>query len=701
MGHITLFTTDDLNSTAAKLALDARDLPYVEINLHQYPQKKKDLLSQAGTIAVPQAFFNTRLVGGLPALQKELQGWDTMTKYKSARERFDKEILKFPEPSNKNLAKPDADPTEKAKMDGALPSSKVQLPDGNCTTVHDITRKLCQSLPRSDIKVRNSVYANCFTGEDLRSALEDSMALSTTEAESFCQYLVDHRILHHIGSRSKFKGKASDVYRLQCLMAPDVLNSYCFWTADVRSDTVKIVENLLLAMTKIEKEAFTLSGYSSKIDYSKIKYSSLFPAFEEAICELQDAKLTGLTPKAKLVTCMNVYNLMLRYAFIKIGFPKPDDMAAFLTSIKFKIQGQVFSLQDWVDGIMRGNRKSGLSKQVPFSGKDARKELAFTDFDNRVHYCLASGFSFGSPASLPFGLFTSDNVYEQLDIAAQVFAEADHNVRVRDGTIGVNSLFEWYRADFPSADKDLLEQLTGLMSSGKRMETRQVVSNSVKGNIKLQYVRPDWSKHAMNCVTFDKKATASDATGIRAILRRFKIARFAPREAARLETLESLNILDTQPEERFDRLTRALQQDFDMPFVFVSLVDEERLWLKSNQWNCEFPKTDEVGRDVGFCSHAILNKPGELFLVPDLAADDRFADSPIVAGDLGLRFYAGYPLDIDSVDGNGTVNVGTLCLLDRKPRELTQAQLEKIREYGKLVKTELLKKRQAESLVSV
>jgi hypothetical protein len=135
MGRITLFTADDLNSTAAKLALDVRNLPYLEINVQRYPQKKKDLMTLAGTLAVPQAFFNTRLVGGLSVLQQELKGWDASTKYKSPRARFEKEIQRFPDPINSNLALPDSEPVGFKELPVRMPASVVALPDGTKTTV--------------------------------------------------------------------------------------------------------------------------------------------------------------------------------------------------------------------------------------------------------------------------------------------------------------------------------------------------------------------------------------------------------------------------------------------------------------------------------------------------------------------------------------------------------------------------------------
>jgi hypothetical protein len=240
------------------------------------------------------------------------------------------------------------------------------------------------------------------------------MALSEQDADEFCNRLVDARIIHHLGNRRKFSGRASDIYRLQCLMAPDVMNTYCFWMAPLNDKVVGVVEVLLRALNKLERDALTLNNYTGKIDYTKLK-SILYNPFQEAVCELQESSLHGLSPKAKLATCLNLYNLMLRFAFIKAGFPSQDDFPAFLTSVKFKIQGHVFTLQEWVDGVLRGNRKSGLSNKAPFGAKDPRRELVFDEFDNRVHFALSCDFAVGSRTSLPFDIYNGDDINEQLE----------------------------------------------------------------------------------------------------------------------------------------------------------------------------------------------------------------------------------------------------------------------------------------------
>ena len=137
---------------------------------------------------------------------------------------------------------------------------------------------------------------------------------------------------------------------------------------------------------------------------------------------------------------------------------------------------------------------------------------------------------------------------------------------------------------------------------------------------------------------------------------------FPPDESFRLEVLRSLRILDTAPEERFDRITRAAAHFFQAPIALVSLVDASRQWFKSRHGL----EAAETPRDVSFCGHAILS--GEPLVVEDALRDERFADNPLVAGPPFVRFYAGVPLR-----GPGSARLGTLCVVDRVPRAFTPA----------------------------
>ena len=128
-------------------------------------------------------------------------------------------------------------------------------------------------------------------------------------------------------------------------------------------------------------------------------------------------------------------------------------------------------------------------------------------------------------------------------------------------------------------------------------------------------------------------------------------------ENARLSTLRVLQVLDTAPEERFDRLTRMARRLFQVPIALVSLVDADRQWFKSAQGL----DLHETPRDLSFCGHAILSD--DILLIPDAHADPRFADNPLVTGPPHVRFYAGCPVRAPS--GH---RLGTLCLIDHVAR---------------------------------
>jgi len=149
-------------------------------------------------------------------------------------------------------------------------------------------------------------------------------------------------------------------------------------------------------------------------------------------------------------------------------------------------------------------------------------------------------------------------------------------------------------------------------------------------------------------------------------------------ETQRLRTLRSLSVLDTFPEERFDRFTRLAARLFDVPIALVSLVDQDRQWFKSRQGL----EASETSRKISFCGHAIL-KEGPL-VVPDSLRDGRFADNPLVLGEPGIRFYAGQP--VHASDGS---RVGTLCIIDNQPRDFSSGDQALLADLAAMVDREL------------
>jgi len=144
-------------------------------------------------------------------------------------------------------------------------------------------------------------------------------------------------------------------------------------------------------------------------------------------------------------------------------------------------------------------------------------------------------------------------------------------------------------------------------------------------------------------------------------------------EAARVAALNRYAILDSEPEQSFDDLVTLAAHICDAPMAMLSLVDDHRQWFKS-KLGVQVPETP---RETSICAHAI--QQGNLFIVPDTLQDERFRQNPLVTGEPHIRFYAGAPL----INEDGFA-LGTLCVVDREPRELEPDQKEAISALARL-----------------
>jgi two-component sensor histidine kinase len=149
-------------------------------------------------------------------------------------------------------------------------------------------------------------------------------------------------------------------------------------------------------------------------------------------------------------------------------------------------------------------------------------------------------------------------------------------------------------------------------------------------------------------------------------------------EPRRMSAVRRYDILDTPPDGAFDRITAIAARRFGVPISIISIVDHDRIWFKSHHGL----DVQQIGRDAGLCASAILSE--EPWLLPDAKADVRSLTNPLVAGEFGLRFYAGIPLQTH--DG---YNLGTLCVIDKEPRPIDAQQIADLKDLALVVMDQL------------
>jgi two-component sensor histidine kinase len=160
-------------------------------------------------------------------------------------------------------------------------------------------------------------------------------------------------------------------------------------------------------------------------------------------------------------------------------------------------------------------------------------------------------------------------------------------------------------------------------------------------------------------------------------------------ETERMAAVQRYEILDTPPDGSFDRVTAMAARRFDVPISIISIVDHDRIWFKSHHG----VDVEEIGRDPGLCASAILSSGAHVLV--DASTDPRALANPLVAGDFGLRFYAGVPLRTS--DG---FNLGTLCVIDKEPRPVDQDQIDDLTDLASLVVDQLELRLAARTAVS-
>jgi glutaredoxin len=519
MGRITIFTLDDCpHCVRTKSEMKRRRIPYLEISLSQYPQKRNDMISITNRATVPQVFINEALVGGADDTIKLLEQWDRNSRGLTPREVYDCLVAAAPSPTDPRLH-PSKDPPITDHLPPPrdiysirVPAEQIGGPE-NMKSVVQVTELLKAIVPRKDLSYNLTVYKNSFTGATLVTALSKHFSLPRFEAANFARTLqVSHELFHHVANDHIIQDTDDRFFRLHCDQTPHILNSYRIWNDRVDPNPMALLKRLKKQLDAVLKEHTNNAG---KINYKGAVRHREYPVFEEAVCELQAVDYESMSHRLKLAFSINLYNMMIKYAFAKVGVASSAAARhAFFSNVAIQLGSSrgtgsyVLTFNELENGIIRGNRKAPYALRRPFSNDDGRLSLILPQMDNRIHFAL----NCGATSCPPVKNFTAEGVSEELRVVARAFCEDDNNVKI-DGntrTLYLSKIFHWYSDDFGGSPVQAAEAVCGFIKGSIKAEKlRQLIDS---GKMRIEFNKYDWTTDAGKCVAFTGYAVKADTS---------------------------------------------------------------------------------------------------------------------------------------------------------------------------------------------
>lgn len=463
------------------------------------------MLSLSDRLTVPQVFFNEKHIGGADdtlALLVKVE-----KQFPSAEEYYKNEIASQPDPEDPRLAVPTTPPVQEKPAPPRDHEKSVDLPDGTKGTVLEVVTKLQQILPQEDLKFNITLYKKCFRGSDGVAALKKGFNIATDrEAVAFGKSLVRSQILHHVVDDHDFANDSSLFFRLHCYQEPLVLNSFRVWTERVDKDGVSLMKRLKKLLGKVESAVTNSEGL---VDYKNAHKHELYPVFEEAVCELQRVDMGAFDEDTKLAFGINLYNTMIKYAFMKVGIGSTTFARnSFFSGVSMNVGGHILSFNDLENGVLRANRKGPANLTLPFPKDDKRLVLARKQVDCRIHF----GLNCGAKSCPPVKNFTPQAIEEELRIVAQAFCEQEDNVRVdvENKTLYLTSILKWFRPDFAESKEALPQAVVHFLRGEKQKKLQSLIDRSE--GIKIKFNEYDWGTNASDFVPFDSAVLKANVT---------------------------------------------------------------------------------------------------------------------------------------------------------------------------------------------
>ncbi|KAL3677786.1 hypothetical protein R1sor_020742 [Riccia sorocarpa] len=463
-GRITVYTiSGSQNCRAAKHFLRSRKLPFVEINLDAFPERRLDLEARTEKSSVPQIFFNNVFVGGFP----ELSAMDS-----DELEKLIKDVYEVEVPADAP----------------AVPVYGEDSPDEESRKLDEyaeIVRRLRKAVVVKDRFLRYRVHSNCFVGSEAIDFLVEDQYCEREEAVELARNFAKKHFIHPVNEDHLFED-GSYLYRFlenePAVVGNKVLN-FNGATNDLEPlpavDVGNKLRQLMLAILESK-----LSSDGKHVDHHRLAKSEEFRRYVKLTEELHRINLLTLSREEKLAFYINLYNSLVIHAVVHLGyFPVGAlERRKFFGDFQYLVGGYCFSLSAIQNGLLRANQRAPYTLTKPFGPRDNRVKAALTEPEALVHFALARG-----PQSSPaIKCYSAGRIDEELKSAASEFF-ADGGIQIDTGAknVSLDRIFKGYSTDFGRSEVEILKWILPYLDTKKSEQLTKLLDDT---GLKVTYL---------------------------------------------------------------------------------------------------------------------------------------------------------------------------------------------------------------------
>ncbi|XP_063070524.1 uncharacterized protein zgc:152951 isoform X1 [Engraulis encrasicolus] len=470
-GRVTVYSVIGCpHCIQAKSSLKELGLPVCDVDINQHSELRDEVKKRTGRSTVPQIFVNNVHVGGNEDLQ--------------------------------NLAPEELQRLVEMVRDQPVPEDAPGLPVQGLGSTEseefvcerDAFADLVEEFKGSGV-IRSHrkgvrVFRNSFAGTELVDWLQREKGMERPKACEVGQSVMSRKYFSSVAAGVDGFEDSSALFRLLEHDPNAALNSgeMAACSPMKASELSEILRNLILKLF-----ANHLSSDGKSVDYKAMSRSPSFEQYCDLAVQLQRVELDSLSREDKLAFFINVYNALVIHGNVSLGFPKNLwQRYRFFNYVSYLIGGEVFTLQDIENGVLRGNRKGMAQILKPFSKSDPRLKVALPQPEPLIHFALNCGAR-GCP---PIKTYTAQGIDSQLRTAAEAFLENDDGclVDAGQGEVKLSQIFKWYKADFGDTDEKMLHWILNHMGDSSKKDSLQNLLSS--GSVKVSYLPYDWTPNS-------------------------------------------------------------------------------------------------------------------------------------------------------------------------------------------------------------